>query len=461
MARIVNQVSWCVAISFAFCYFCLPHLTVALAQSETAVPSQCDLTTCIQLALSHHPDLQAGDSRRLAAQSRVELEKAQWKPQLEFRAEGGYLNGRSVSPFALLSGVTEEGLRQESVSGVYYLGSVGLNVPVVKEGKLFGLNSPSLQGARFALAAEESLQLSRRDQIIYQVIASFVNVVKALEMMKSQGQIVQLAESQHRLALSQFKQDLISRNDLLTSEVQAGTAQRDLLVLKNALDRSRGDLARAIGLESPRMMEIRDTPLPPPPAASMPPIEELLTFAYEHRPEIQAQQAQIGTREQEVRRLRGERFPTLEVISEYSLGDALDSRSSSQWRTMAQLSGPLFDFGRNQQKINISRALATEEARKMERLRGAIAGEVQDVYTHLTNARTLLELTDKQIEQATEALKLSRAKSEQQLLPESSAATAYIALLKLEQTKVLATYDLILGYSQLELVTGGWKARTP
>jgi outer membrane protein TolC len=334
-------------------------------------------------------------------------------------------------------------------------------VPIVKEGKIFGLNSPSILGARFTLAAEENLQLSRLDQIVYQVTASFFNVAKVLEMMKSQEQVVKLAESQYRLALTEFKQDLISRSDLLTSEVQAGTAQRDLLVFKNALDQSRGDLARAIGLESARTMEIRDTALPPLPASPLPPIEELLIFAYGHRPEIQAQQAQIGTREQEVRRLRGERLPTLEVISEYSLGDAIDSRSSSQWRAIAQLSGPLFDFGRNEQKINISRALATEEARKMERLRGAIAAEVQDVYTHLTNTRTLLELTDKQLEQATEALKLSRAKSEQQLLPESSVATAHIALLKLEQTKVLATYDLILGYSQLQLATGGWKAETP
>jgi hypothetical protein len=40
-------------------------------------------------------------------------------------------------------------------------------------------------------------------------------------------------------------------------------------------------------------------------------------------------------------------------------------------------------------------------------------------------------------------------------------AEAQITLLKLEQAKALASYDLILGYSQLELATGGWKARTP
>lgn len=461
MTRTAHKVYCCVGISLALCFFWLPHLTIVCAQSETAVPLVCDLTTCIQLALSRHPDLQVSEARKLAAQSKVEFEKAQWKPQLDFNGEGGYLTGKSVSPFALLRGVTAEGQPQGNVSGGYYIGAVGLNVPIVKEGKIFGANSPSIQQARFALSAEESLQVTRRDQIIYRVTAAFIDVVKALEIVKSQEQIVPLAESRSRLAATQFKQELISRNDLLTAEVQLVTAQRDLLTFRNALDQSRGDLARAVGLESPTMMETHDSPFPPPQALPLPSSQEMIAFAYEHRPEIQAQQAQIKAREQEVKRLQGERFPTLALKSDYSFGDAVDSRSASQWSAVAQVSGPIFDFGRYAQKINVSKALVTEEVKKMESLRVTIAGEIQGVYTILANTQTLLDLTDKQIEQATEGLKLSRAKFEQRLLPESSVAEAQIVLLKLEQARALATYDLILGYSQLELATGGWKARTP
>jgi outer membrane protein TolC len=447
------------------CLVWLPQLSILLAQTERAVPSSCDLPTCIQLALTRHPDLQVGEARKLAAQSKVEFEKAQWKPQLDFNVAGGYLNGKSVDPFALLRGVTAEGQPQGYVSGGYYNGSVGLNVPIVKEGKIFGVNSPSINQARFSLSAEESLQVTRREQIIYRVTAAFIDVVKALEMVKSQEQIVLLADSQYRLALSQFNQQLISRNVLLTAEVQQVTTQRDLLTFRNALDQSRGGLARAVGLEFPTMMEIHDPPFPPSQALPLPSSQELIAFAYEHRPEIQAQQAQIAAREQEVKRLQGERFPALTLKSDYSLGDAVDSRSAFgsayQWTAVAQLSGPIFDFGRSEQKINVSKALVTEEVKKMESLRVSIAGEIQEVYTSLANTRTLLDLSDKQIEQATEALKLNRARFKQQLLSESSVAEAQITLLKLEQAKALATYDLILGYSQVELVTGGWKGRTP
>jgi outer membrane protein len=454
-----DKVFWGVMISLALGLSWLPCLSLLSAQPQTVVPSSCDLMTCIQLALSRHPDLQVGEARRLAAHSKIAFEKAQWKPQLDLNGEAGYLTGRAVSPFALLSGVTEEGVRQRHVSGGYYIGSVSVNVPIVKEGKIFGVNSPSIQGAHLALTAEESLQGTRRDQIVYRVTAAFIDIVKASEVTKSQERVVQLAESRYRRASSEFKQDLISRHDLLSSEVQLVTAQRELLMFRSALDQGRRELARAMGLESPTLVDIRDTPFPPPQTLPQPPLEEAMAFAYEHRPELQAQQAHVEAKQQEVKQLQGERFPQLALVSEFRLGDASDSRSSSEWRAVAQLSGPIFDFGRSAQKVKISKAQVAEEIKKLESLRGTIAAEVQRAYSYLTDTRTLLDLTAKQIEQATEAFKLNRAKFEQQLLPESSVAEAQITLLKLEQAKVLASYDLILGYSQLELATGGWKPR--
>ena len=97
----------------------------------------------------------------------------------------------------------------------------------------------------------------------------------------------------------------------------------------------------------------------------------------------------------------------------------------------------------------------------MDSVKATIAGEVQDAYTHITDTVAQIDLLEKQIEQATEALKLNRAMFRQQLLPESAVAEVEQALVKLEQAKVLANYDLILGHSQLALVTGGWQNKRP
>jgi len=463
-ARQMGKVLLCLKTSVALGFLGLFVCSMAQAQTEQAASLTCDLATCIQFALSRHPDLQVAEARRLAAQSKVEFEKAQWRPQLDFKGESGFLSGKAVSAFAVTSKVTEEGIPQRDVSAGYYLGSVSLSLPLVKEGRLLGLQSPSIQQARFGLTAEERLQSARHEQIIYNVTAAYLTVLKAFEMVKNQEQVVTLMEPQYQLALTQFKQNLIARNDLLLAEVQLTAARRDLVVASNIRDQARHELARAMGLEAPATVEIRDPQLPSPATPPLPSLAELLSFAYQHRPEIQAQQAQIQAQQEDVKRLQGQRFPTLQVITEYNLGNAIDPSVSTpsvstNWHAYVQLSGPLFDFGRQTQKIGISRALVTEAVKRMESLKGEIAGEIQDVYTRIVNTRAQLDLADKQIEQATEALKLSRAKFAQQLLPESALAAAQVTLVNLEQAKTLTTYDLILAYNQLELVTGGWKAQ--
>jgi outer membrane protein TolC len=109
--------------------------------------------------------------------------------------------------------------------------------------------------------------------------------------------------------------------------------------------------------------------------------------------------------------------------------------------------------------VTLARAMMTEEVQKMDKLKAAIAGDIQEAYTAITDIRAQLELLEKQIEQATEALKLNRAKFRQQLLPESAVAEVEKVVVKLEQAKVLVNYDLILAYSQLALVTGGWQSK--
>jgi outer membrane protein TolC len=182
----------------------------------------------------------------------------------------------------------------------------------------------------------------------------------------------------------------------------------------------------------------------------------LITFAHGHRLEVRAQEAQIQAKGEEVKRVRGERFPSLELVAGYDIGNNFDPPTNSQWNTRAQVTGSLFDFGRNEQKVTLARAMMRQEVMKMESMKGEIASQVQDVYFRIRSLMAELSLLDKQSEQATEALQLNQARVRQQLLPATVVAEDEKALAKLTQARVLARYDLSLAYTQLELVTGGW-----
>jgi outer membrane protein TolC len=438
---------------------CLAIVGIAsdvLAGGEGSAVVRCDLASCLQIALTRHPDLQSAEAKKLAAQSKIDFEKAQWTPHLDFKGESGYLSGKAVSPFSVIAGVTEEGVPQREVSGGYYIGSLTLSVPIVREGRLLGQNSPSIQGARFGLAVEENLGLTRRSQISYNVTAAYINVAKATAVADNQEQLVKLTEPQYQLALAKFQQDLLSRNDLLLAEVQLATAQRELTRAKDMLAQSKGELVRAMGLDVSTSLEVLDTHPLPVDVPSLPPLEELITFAHGHRLEVRAQEAQIQAKGEEVKRLRGERFPSLELVAGYDIGNNFDPPTNSQWNTRAQVTGSLFDFGRNEQKVTLARAMMRQEVMKMESMKGEIASQVQDVYFRIRSLMAELSLLDKQSEQATEALQLNQARVRQQLLPATVVAEDEKALAKLTQARVLARYDLSLAYTQLELVTGGW-----
>jgi outer membrane protein TolC len=455
------KIKWFSVTCLVICFFIPIDASLVFAKDESLDALRCDLATCIQVALTRHPDLQAAAAKKLAAQSKIDFEKTQWRPHLDFKGETGFLNGESVTPFSVIGGVTEEGIRQREVSGGYYAGTFSLSVPIVREGKILGWNSPSIQQARFSLTAEESHQRTRREQIIHDVTAAFINVLKASELVKENEQLIKLTEPQYQLALAKFRENLVSRNELLVVEVQLAKAKRELVVAKNGMARAQRELTKSMGLDAPTRVEILDTQALPSAVTPLPPMEDLLSFAFQHRPEVQAQEAQIQAKTEEVKRAQGQRFPTVELVAEYSLANAFDPPVSTQWRTVAQVTGSLFDFGRGAQKVTLARAVMTQEVKKMDSVKAAIAGEVQDAYTHITDTVAQIDLLEKQIEQATEALKLNRAMFRQQLLPESAVAEVEQALVKLEQAKVLANYDLILGHSQLALVTGGWQNKRP
>jgi outer membrane protein TolC len=163
-----------------------------------------------------------------------------------------------------------------------------------------------------------------------------------------------------------------------------------------------------MGTDGPAEVDILDTEARSPAAAPLPPLEELVAFAYEHRPELKAQQAEVRAREEEVRRLRGERLPSMTITTGYLFGESsqrpLDTQAfNTQWRAVAEVKGPLFDFGRTSQKVGVALAQVAEAAQKVTSLKVTIAAEVQETYARIADTQGLLTLLDKEIEQATEA----------------------------------------------------------
>ncbi len=454
---------WSIKVLILACFFfhvCFLASPTHGDNDEKVASFTCDLKSCIEAALSRHPDIRVAEMGRLAAESRVRLEEAGWRPQLSLEGESGYLGGRPVSPYAVARDVTEEWIRVQEVSRWYYTGSVIFNAPIVKDGGIIGYDTPKIQQARLDVAVKENLKQVSRDHVIFDVKKAYINLVKSLRIFESQQQIVKIIEANYNTVLAKFNQNLISRNDLLIAGVQLATARRDMTVLKNSIEQARRELAMAIGLPATTKVEITGVEQLSLTTKPLPSFEELISLAYQQRFDIRAQQTRIEIKEEDVRQVRNERFPSLGFMARYNFGDDFDPPINHEWRALVHLAVPIFDFGITKAKVSVAKTEVTEEIKKMESVKASIASEVNGVYAVITQIANELNLIGKQIEQAKEALKLSRAKFEQQLLPQSAVAEAEVAIIKLEQAKTQASYDLMIAYSQLEFVTGGWENKS-
>ncbi len=436
--------------------FVLLLLSICPVPSTLAAETRamtCDLPTCIALATAHHPRLKASEARQSAARSELSVRQAQRRPVLDLEGETGYLEGKAITPFSALSGVTEEGIEQRRVSGGYYQANVGLEVPLIKEGALVGQVPSSVRQAQLRISEEDWDHRLARLQVALKVVEAYVQVLQHRKAIQSAEAIMAALEEGYQLAQVRFQQNLISRNALLVAEVRLATARRELAHYRLALQKSQRALSSSMGLDTAEAIEIQELQDAP---APLPPLATLLALAQHTHPELKAQQFKVEGSVAEVDRIRSERYPTLSLTARYGFVDAYEGSPNAQWLAAMNVKVPLFDFGLIRKKAEVARAKVIEEEQQRLNFQLNIEQEIHERYLQLQELTDDVQLLTTQIEQATEEMKLNRAMFQQELAPQAAVLDAETALFKLQLALMQARYEQKLRRLQLSLISGEW-----
>ena len=356
-----------------------------------------------------------------------------------------------MSPFAAVAGATDEAIRQRDVEGVYFHTAVTLEVPLLKEGTLLGLTSSAERQAELAVSRQEWSDRAVRGTLASTVAAAYVRVLTSRKAVALHERLVASSEEDYRLILVRFNQNLVSKNDLLTAEVRLATARRDLSRSRIALRRGEKVLATSIGMDSSTPIEIEDLEAPGTP---LPPLEELVVRAEANDPELKAKRFAVLERREEADRIAGERYPTLSLLGRYEVSDDFDRPVNDQESVWLNLNVPIFDFGLIRNRVRAARAVASAEEYRIADSRTRIETELRDLYFHLAEVEAEQELIAKQIEQASEAVKLNRSMVHQGLLSQSALHDAEAMRARLDMAQAEAEYDRRLTRIRLGWATG-------
>jgi outer membrane protein len=211
------------------------------------------------------------------------------------------------------------------------------------------------------------------------------------------------------LAQQQLRAGVSTAIDVTRARTQKVAADGQVLVARNAAERARIELARAMGADPGTRFTLTDSLGARGFGGSVPTDEEAaVAQALQRRPEL-AQAAAAGTAAEAARRaIQAERLPRLDMVADYGanglhVGDAVSTGSVG-----VQLSLPIMDGFRREARLKEQEAVVREATLRTADLRQQVQAEVQGALLDLQNGREQGDVAAERLRLAEDELALAR-----------------------------------------------------
>ena len=359
------------------------------APAATPLASPLSLLEALRVAAERNPQITAAEQRAAAQEE---------------------LLGKSRGARALNLRLTAEALRYgELPSSKKSLIGPGDNDILFGVGTSQLLFSELINGQVDAATANawSALQQSRRtrQEVAYQVVATYYEVQRALKRRELDEQMVAQMEAHLDLARGLFQTGKVAELDVLRAEVQLADGRQRLITSGNAVDISYQRLRNALGLEdaAPLQVEALTSPLLP----RWQPSEcedDLLGRAYAQRPEMQAAQAQVARFQAERRQAAAGLKPQVQAVGNYYREGTSLSLDYDNWYVGLSISLPLADGQATRHAVKASEALIKAAEADLQAVQQTVRLEVRDAWLSIREAAERLVAMEAAIRQAQQAL---------------------------------------------------------
>lgn len=431
-------------LGLAWTFFLLP---------DAALPAQeqgrgdLDLTACLNLALTRNTDiLKAREEIRRLHGVIVEV-RAEALPQVSLNSQVGIeadeLANGSFGNFGPR--------RQQS----FWSAGVGITQLLYNGGAV----GAALDIARLS-ENNAFLQLDATiDATVFLVREAYYNVLLTRSLITVREANVKLLEEELANQQRRLNAGTVTRFNVLRAEVELANAQPPLIRARNLQRIALINLARLLALDYP-------------PDALQPPfrvigeltyqtssfeLDQLLAQAAQRRPEIRLADQQIAINR---RQLTIDRSGVLPRVSAFAGYDFISNRAQNSfdasnhgWRVGLQGQWNVFDGFRAAGQLEQTRARITSAELDSDQTRRDIDAEVRQAYFDWIEARELIQSQRKNVEQATEALRLANSRFDVGAATQLDVLQANVALTDARTNELEARFDYNLAIARLERVT--------
>ena len=310
------------------------------------------------------------------------------------------------------------------------------------------LDFGALNSARAEAHNVEAARLtfkSARDYVISVAGTLYVQALAASARADAARAQQQTAQALHTQALDLKQSGLVAGIDVLRAEVQLSTQMQRATIAANDFEKTKLQLARAIGLPLGQRFEL-DPALPDLPAADLS-IDAAVALAYTTRPDYQAALERVSAAEAFRRSVAGEAMPSVRVNADYGTIGLSPADSRATFAVTGAVNVPIFQGGRTRGRLLEADADIRNRHAEADDLKASIYYDVRTAFLDLDATAKQLTLAGKTRDLATQQLTQARDRF-------AAGIASNIEVVQAQDTVAIATEQFIAAQYGYDLAKG-------
>jgi outer membrane protein len=414
---------------------------------HSEIPTEWTLEKAVQFALKSNPDSEITRQRLRAAEADIKAAQSDNYPRLSLQAGYQQTNNPMMAFGSILNqGTFDFGLDFNSpgqIDNFNLRGTISYNL--YNGGKTHS----NIKAAQFGKKAAKHDQTSLHQQLAFQVIKAYFNILKSQEAVKAKQAAVNAFEENLKVAHLKYEAGTFLKTEVLNLEVELAQTQENLLSMQHISDLTKHSFLNLLGLETNQSLSLslHKTKLREP---SQPVASEI-----SHRPEIAAMEARVSAAKAALRSAKGGRFPTVNAFGSYQYDEGWRRPGSGDnWAAGISVDLNLFDGQRTKSQVykaQTNLVIAQEELRK---LRLNIVMDIEQAKLTYERAKQRIQVTAKSNEQAEESAQLSRARFEEGVILSSDLINVETRLTEAKMRRAIALADEQVALADLNRALG-------
>jgi outer membrane protein len=417
----------------------------ALAEDVLPPPGKpLTLDQCVAIAVKYHPSLASSQAAIDVQRALAEQALSAYYPQVSFNA--GY--NASTFNFSPVAGTIRPPTYNWTFLDIFSAGPV-LNQTIYD----FGRTSNSVKINRENVKASQEDLMTAKQTVILNVKTAYYSVLQTQYLIDVAQDVVNQTQQHLDQANGFYQAGTRPKIDVTKAEVDLANAQLALIQAKNNFGVARVTLNNAMGLRQDLSFAVeKEVEVKP----KVIPLGEILSTAYERRPEILKLKAQQRGQEAAVKLAQSGYYPILSGNAQYLWRAHHPGWTDYYWDAVvgATLTVPIFSGFLTPNQVDQARATLRNLQAQEESTKQNIRLEAEQAYLSLNLAIEQITVTQKTVEQAKENYDLASGRYQVGVGSPLEITDAEVQLANARANNIQAIYSYKTAEARIEKAMG-------